>query len=533
MKFGIDFRREGQFYAIGNGGRGRLTYTTLQNFVDDIAQDAQISISGRNPAYDFRYYDYAFFIQDEWRARHNLTLTYGVRYESPGSPIGNLVSLNKRIVAANNNDPAYRFEPVPARDTNNWAPRIGFNYRFQETSDPLHVLTGRGQLVLRGGYSRSYDVSFNQIFQNVVAGFPFSTNFRLPANSRNAFTTVQGIRSGSIAPVPTLTGQVRSSVAADFRAPAAEQFALQLQREITTNWVLAIGWIATKGTGLFQSVDGNPTLPTNNNNGTLRLDPSRGVVRLRCNCASSIYHSLQSSLEKRFSAGFSMAAHYTWSAFIDDVSDIFNASSSGDIAVSQDSFNRHADRGRSTYDRPHRFALNGILEVPFMRKREGILGQLFGGWDVSGFVTLQAGPPFSPLNGSDPGNRLNGISLQVGNAIRPNLNTTLDLSSMSMEEIIAAGGRSLFSGVTASNPIGNAGRNILRADGINNVDLGISKNTKIGDDGRLQVRAELYNLFNSRDFGIPEASISNPGFGLQWNTAGGNRRIVLGLRYTF
>jgi hypothetical protein len=228
-----------------------------------------------------------------------------------------------------------------------------------------------------------------------------------------------------------------------------------------------------------------------------------------------------------------MAAHYTWSAFIDDVSDIFNASSSGDVAVAQDSFNRHADRGRSTYDRPHRFALNGILELPFMRKREGILGQLFGGWDVNGFLTLQSGPPFSPLNGSDPGNRLTGISLQVGNAIRPNLNTSLDLSNMSLEEIIAAGGRSLFSEVTASNPIGNAGRNILRADGINNVDLGISKNTKIGDGGRLQIRAELYNLFNSRDFGIPEAAISNPGFGLQWNTAGGNRRIVLGVRYTF
>jgi Carboxypeptidase regulatory-like domain/TonB dependent receptor len=533
VKFGGDLRREEQFYAIGTGSRGRLTYTTLQNFVDDIAQDAQINISGRNPAYHFRYYDYAFFVQDEWRVRHNLALTYGIRYDSPGSPVPNLVSLNRQILADNNNDPAFRFEPVPPRDTNNWAPRIGFNYRFEEMSGPLHVFTGRGQLVLRGGYSRSYDVSFNQIFQNVAAGFPFSTNLRLPANSRNAFTTVQGIRSGLIVPVPTLASQVRSTVAADFRAPAAEQFSLQFQREVAANWALTIGWIGTKGTGLFQSVDGNPTLPANNNNGTLRIDPTRGVVRLRCNCASSIYHSLQSSLEKRLSAGFSMAAHYTWSAFIDDVSDIFNPSSSGDIAVAQDSFNRHADRGRSTYDRPHRFALNGIYEIPVMRRREGILAQVFGGWEISGLLTLQSGPPFSPLNGSDPGNRLTGISLQVGNAIRPNINTSLDLSSMSLEEIIAAGGRNLFSEVTASNPIGNAGRNILRADGINNVDFGITKNARMGERGRLQFRAEFYNLFNSRDFGIPEAAISNPGFGLQWNTDGGNRRIVLGLRYTF
>jgi hypothetical protein len=329
---------------------------------------------------------------------------------------------------------------------------------------------------------------------------------------------------------------VRSTVADDFRAPAAEQFSLQFQRELANDWAVTLGWIATKGTGLFQSVDGNPTLPFNNSNGALRVDGSRGVVRLRCNCASSIYHSLQSSLEKRFSAGFSMAAHYTWSAFIDDASDIFNASSDGDVAVSQDSFNRHADRGRSTYDRPHRLALNGVLDVPLMRimrNKQAVLAQAFGGWQISGFLSLQSGAPFSPLNGSDPGFRLTGISLQVGNAIRPNLNTSLDLSRMSLAEILLAGGSHLFSQVTQHSPIGNAGRSILRADGINRVDLGLNKNLRFGETNRLQFRAEFYNLFNSRDFGIPEAVVSNPGFGLQWNTDGSNRRVVLGLRYTF
>src|SRR5262245_36279196 len=132
-----------------------------------------------------------------------------------------------------------------------------------------------------------------------------------------------------------------------------------------------------------------------------------------------------------------------------------------------------------------------------------------------------------------PGNRLARISLQVGNAIRPNLNTSFKLSKMSLEEIMAAGGRSLFSQVTAANPIGNAGRNILRADGINNIDLALSKNTKVADRGQLQLRAEFFNFFNSRNFGIPNANVSNPGFGLQRTTNGGNRRVVLGIRYTF
>ena len=104
---------------------------------------------------------------------------------------------------------------------------------------------------------------------------------------------------------------------------------------------------------------------------------------------------------------------------------------------------------------------------------------------------------------------------------------------MKIDEIIRAGARNLFSPVTAANPIGNAGRNIRRAAGIRDVDLGINKNFKVTEGHRLQFRTEFYNLFNSRNFGIPQARIDNAGFGLQWNTDDGNRRIVMGLRYTF
>jgi hypothetical protein len=528
VKFGIDVRRTEQYYLLGSSVRGRLEYASLQNFVDDRASVATFSSGGN--IYRFRAYDFGFFVQDEWRAKPNLTLTYGVRYETPGSPIQHLERIGEQILADHNNDPAYRSGPWPKRDTNNWAPRVGFNYRLGQWPGLLGALTGREQLVLRGGYSRTYDQSFNQIFQNIAGAFPFTSTIRQPPFS---FLTIQGLRSGTIVPVVTLANQSRTIVGEDLRAPVAEQFSLQLQRELARDWALSAGWVGTKGTALFQTVDGNPTLPLNNNGGTLRVDPGLGAIRLRCNCASSIYHSLQTSLEKRFSSGFSMAVHYTWSALIDDASEVFNASASGDVAISQDSFNRHADRGRSTYDRPHRFAANGVVELPFMRGQDNALGRLLGGWQISGFLTLQSGAPFSPLNGSDPGCRLCGISAQVGNAIRPNLNTLLDLSSMSIEEIIAAGGRAMFSPVTAANPIGNAGRNILRADGIGKVDLGINKSLQLTETNRLQFRAELYNAFNSRNFGIPVGAINSPGFGLQWDQDGGNRRIVVGVRYAF
>src|SRR5262249_17613800 len=154
-----------------------------------------------------------------------------------------------------------------------------------------------------------------------------------------------------------------------------------------------------------------------------------------------------------------------------------------------DSFNRHVDRGRSAYDRPHRIAINGLLELPFWREQASAVGRVLGGWQISGFLLLQSGAPFSPLAGIDPGFRVAGLG-GVRNPIRPTVNTRLDLSRMSVEELIRAGGRSLFLPVTAANPLGNAGRNILRADGINNVDLGINKNLKLTESSRIQLRGE-------------------------------------------
>ena len=161
-------------------------------------------------------------------------------------------------------------------------------------------------------------------------------------------------------------------------------------------------------------------------------------------------------------------------------------------------------------------------------------GHLLGGWQFNGFFTFQSGAPFTVLNGSDPAGALSGINTLVGDAIRPNLVIRLfRLSSMTIPEILAAGGAALFQRITAAQRVGSAGRNILRADGINNIDIGIFKNTRIGENQRLQFRAEFNNATNTRDFGIPEGRVNSSNFLNQWGTNGGNRRIVLGLRYIF
>ncbi len=532
FKMGVDMRRVEQVQDFNPTLRGRLSYETLQQLVDDTPAVQSINVlqPGLPTFQNYRYYDYFAFWQDEWRVKPTFTLTYGIRYETPGNAFAWLQKVNDQVVARNNNAPGYRMDPAPARDRNNWAPRVGFNWRLPK----MGFITGDGKMVLRGGYSRTYDLIFNNIALNIYSAWPFTQVETRAANTPGGFAYIDGIRAGSIRPpAPSQPNQIaRTIVDAGFRAPLAEQFSVNLQREVGGGMALTAGWIATKGTALFQSLDGNPTVP--GSVGATRVDPNRGVIRHRANSAASIYHSFQTSLEKRFSRGFQFSGHYTWSTFIDDASEVFNASVAGEVAVPQDSFNRRADRGRSTYDRPHRFTVNALWESPWMKDQKNVAGYIVGGWSVGGFVTFQSGAPFSALAGADPGRRLSGIDSLIGNSIRANVATNLDLSSMSLEDILIAGGRNLFSAPTVTSPLGNAGRNILRADGINNLDFVINKRVRIPVEGHsLNFRFEFYNATNSRDFGIPTAAINSAAFGNQWNTNGGNRRIVMGARYAF
>ena len=104
---------------------------------------------------------------------------------------------------------------------------------------------------------------------------------------------------------------------------------------------------------------------------------------------------------------------------------------------------------------------------------------------------------------------------------------------MTIPEILAAGGSNLFRVLDPGQLVGNAGRNILRSDGLNQVDFGIIKNTRLSEKVRFQLRANMFNAFNSRNFGIPNGAFNSVDFLNQWATNGGNRRIVLGARLVF
>lgn len=538
IKMGIDFRRVDIVSFFGPTSRGSLSYDTLQRLYDDVATVATINatLPGGDVIWPFKQYDYYWFLQDEWHASKRFTLTYGVRWESPGPSLNSLIPINNRIVAGAGGNEEFRMKNLPPRDLNNWAPRVGFNYRFGKGPGVLGWLTGDEKLVMRGGYARSYDHNFVNLTLNVASAFPFlnSVNFISGGRAEQAFTRIQNARFSGVPANPRTAN--RTILSPDQRSSVAEQFSFQMQREFSNNWMATVGWVGTKGTGLYQTIDQNPIIP--NSSPAVRVDPNFGVVRNRCNCASSVYHSLQTSLEKRLSQNFAMGAHYTWSKFIDYASELFNPNALSDVAIPQDSFNRRADRGPSTFDRTHRITVNGVYEVPFFRDQKGFAGKLIGGWQLNPFMTFQTGAPFTVLNGADPGGRLAGISGLVGVAIRPNVNTNMDLSSMGVPELYrlwntTPAAQRYFTQVTAAQGLGNAGRGILRADGIGNMDVSVVKNTKIGERVNTQLRGDFFNLTNTRNFGTPDGRVNSAAFLNQWNTDGGRRRIQISMRLQF
>jgi hypothetical protein len=538
MKFGVDFRRTQISSNFNPNVRGQLRYSTLTNLVADFADlTAQINkpLPGGQLLIDYNWDDWFFFVQNDWKVTPNFTLNLGLRYELPGDAIESLYPLNDRIVTSNSGNTLFRYNSRPPRDTNNFMPRFGFNWNLGDSMGPLN------NLVVRGGYTRSFDYIFLNMALNITSAFPFTAAFSNPSTP-NSMASFPGLAL-SLERAPLLNQTI---VAQDFRAPYSDQYSLEIQKELGTNNVFRVGYVGTKGTALFQSQEANPTTRCGAST-CPRIDPTRGVIRQRANTGSSIYHSLQTGLDRRLTRGVSGGVHYTWSSFIDNGSEVFNASTA-EVATPQDPFNRNAgERARSTYDRPHRLTGNVVYELPFMRDQAGAAGKIAGGWQIGTIMTFQSGSPFTVLNGSDPGGVLLG-SL-VGNAIRPNFAPGVDVDALRKmtlpeirEQVLASGTPAAFfralatnGGPTVANPTGNVSRNFLRADGLVSIDMNIVKNIKVAEVRNIQIRADFFNLPNHRNFGIPNATASATAFNFLNEGAvdGGNRRIFFALRYTF
>src|SRR2546425_12890449 len=184
------------------------------------------------------------------------------------------------------------------------------------------------------------------------------------------------------------------------------QWNLDVQRALMPNAVAAVGCIGSHGVHLpaqldfnypapFTGPSGRPTFGVLNATNTAvvanrRLNPAYAYLQMMDALADAHYHALQSSLTHRFASGWQSQVSYTWSKSIDNGSGAYGLDGGGAISNPIDA---SADRGLSNFSRKHNFRVSGIYDVPF--KAKGFLGQIIGGWQLTGAYQYLAGAPFS------------------------------------------------------------------------------------------------------------------------------------------
>jgi Carboxypeptidase regulatory-like domain len=459
-------------------------------------------------------------------------------------------------------------------DGNNFGPHVGFAW------DPFK----NGKTSLRGGYGVYYDTILGAVVSQSRNVFPIEVpvvteaNFfeydGVFANNLDSFLSpaglsptdridllkkVNGLTTNQLAGEPhdfvaligALLNRSRAAGGLAFtlperrlRSPYVQQWHLTLEREIFGDYFLSASYVGTKGTKLTRLTTPNggphvtPTqiLELRGANRKVTFDresvqyPIRrdnaflGAYQIFENSAASNYHALQIEGRKRYSYGLTFTGAYTWSHAIDDVSDIIEAAAAPSIA--QDSRSLRAERGDASYDVRHRFAASTIWDLPFFRGRNGGAAVLLGGWQFASIIQARTGLPFTlqvPFDANLDGN----LTDRPESAAR-----LIFLDGNGPRRVELAPGAQVTDFYTL-NQNGFVGRNTIRADGVVNWDLALNKRFRFTESKSLDFRAEIFNVFNRANFGIPLRQIGDPGFGSSINTISPARIIQFAIKLSF
>jgi hypothetical protein len=226
--------------------------------------------------------------------------------------------------------------------------------------------------------------------------------------------------------------------------------------------------------------------------------------------AHSNYNSLQVLVEKRYSHGLQFQASYTYSKSLD------NASSFEEL-VGPTNFN--STYGPSLFDARHRFVFNVVWQLP-VPKMEGFAGKALNGWEVSGIYTYQTGFPILISNCNDT--ELQGTTLGFECPGRPNFTGPFKTQNPRATGLVFD--PNLFDSCDNSTcpgdptavqlgTIGNVPRTLCCNPPINNIDMGIFKDTAVGEKMRVEFRTEIFNVLNHAQFYGTDGNSANTTFG--------------------
>ncbi|HZT39646.1 MAG TPA: hypothetical protein VFA28_17260 [Bryobacteraceae bacterium] len=302
-----------------------------------------------------------------------------------------------------------------------------------------------------------------------------------------------------------------------------QNFNLQWSRQLTNNDVMEAGWVGSKGTHVDTSLQNfNQPDPGPGAIQPRRPYPQYARIRMIAPDTNTIYHSLQTRYEHRFSHGLSLTAAYTWSHLIDDAGETINR---GGCACQNPRNRGSAERASSILDQRHRLVVGYIWEVPVAGGLRSAAGAILGGWQLGGIITVASGFPF---NITQSGDSQNNDGLWERPDLVPGQSVAIPDPGPSLWFNTAAFQRSVLH-------YGNSPRNPLVGPGTNAWDLSASKSFAIPrfESQRLMFRSEFFNAFNTPQFANPGASLGTGTFGRVTSTALPNRQIQMALKYMF
>jgi outer membrane receptor protein involved in Fe transport len=534
ITLGAEYERQTTFVNLPLFGDGAWTFPSLTAFLQNQPSLFLGALPNANDAArNIEEWRLTSFAQDQWRLGERWTLNLGLRYDPRSNPAidkaAALVDLAQstgftQIPNAFSSNPTLR----------NWEPRVGIAF------DPF----ADHKTSVRAGYGVFHSpITANRFGPAYALNPPYAlgVQVRLPFPPVPVFPT----------PNPAAS-QISQSQALDYHmedSPRLQQWNVNVQREFLRNTSVTVAYVGSRGDHLQRQRDVNPVTPRTLADGTLvygsrsgaqtisnaRLNPVFGSLVSANSYAESDYHSLQVALNRRFTGNVQSQLSYTLSRCNDTTSG--NSPFEGGTAATNP-YDEEYDYGPCLTGRTHSLRASAIYQVPFTANA------FVSGWQVSGIVSAVSGAPFTPLVGFDQ------AGLQTGGTQRPNL-----ASGRSLDDVVSGGtldtvcgcivnyfDPTFFSLPTAGTLGTGVGRNSLNGPGLLTVDLALSKNVSLGNGPYLQLRAEVFNLFNRVNYGLPSSGIFiatadggaayNPNAG-QITSAGPPRQMQLGVKLVF
>ncbi|HLJ13494.1 MAG TPA: carboxypeptidase regulatory-like domain-containing protein [Bryobacteraceae bacterium] len=535
FKFGTDLHWQRSDILGGNSSHGDFQFNgqfsgiSLADFLLGLSSQTTLTTALIG---EMRFRNYMFYAQDDWKVTQRLNLNIGLRYEFTTPWWEKHNNMNTLIL-----DPGPSFNTIQTagycgnslscrslEDTNphNFGPRLGLAYQLDSRTV---IRAGAG--VFFGGQGA---LGANG---REINNFPYNRGITLTAaGSTPAVILSAGFPSALLQTVGTPPANATWDVWSKyFPEPTIYQWNFTVQRELFPGVSLTAAYVGSSSSYLAGSYNWNGATP-----GPAATAPSRrpipewNTITLESPFGHSSYNGLNVQLVKRFSSGLTVNGAYTWSHSIDDIAELFGGPA-GDIQQITD-FN--ASRGNSGFDIRQRLVASAVYELPLGKgkpwlNRGGILNAMFGGWQVTNILSFQSGLPFS-VTVANALQRLGANDLadwradRIGNGAisNPTQNLWFNPAAFMLPE-----------GPGGSWHYGNSGRNILRADGIGNVDTGLLKDFDLTERVHMQFRWEVFNLANSPQYADPINSIDNPDFGKVQSIVNTPRQMQFALRIAF